>query len=161
MKVKGITIWEQYAEFIAIGIVAVVFVVYVVFQVSDDTNSVKIGSNTMSPGDVDEELKKKADSLNRRISSDAASPVEFEMPVLVEPRGRGDREFVVDTILGARDVQPIPELLQKQRVVHAVLGSIDVARETTLHGVLPVDVDAVEVVTSDELDATFGEEAAA
>ncbi len=80
MKVKGITIWEQYAEFIAIGIVAVVFVVYVVFQVSDDTNSVKIGSNTMSPGDVDEELKKKADSLNRRISSDAASPVEFEMP---------------------------------------------------------------------------------
>ena len=80
MKVKGITIWEQYAEFIAIGVVAVVFIVYVVFQLSDGTNAIKIGSSTMTPGTVDAELQDKADALGRRISSDAAAPVDLEMP---------------------------------------------------------------------------------
>lgn len=80
MKVKGITIWEQYAEFIAIGVVAVVFIVYVVFQLSNDTNAVKVGGKTLGPGTVDAELQTKADALARRIQDDAASPVELEMP---------------------------------------------------------------------------------
>ena len=80
MKVKGITIWEQYAEFIAIGVVAVVFIVYVVFQLSDDTNAVKVGGKTLGPGTVDAELQTKADALARRIQDDAASPVELKMP---------------------------------------------------------------------------------
>ena len=80
MKVKGITIWEQYAEFIAIGIVAVVLVVYVVFQLSDDTNAVKVGGKTLGPDAVDAELQSKSESLARLIRDDAEAPVALEMP---------------------------------------------------------------------------------
>ncbi len=80
MKVKGITIWEQYAEFIAIGIVAVVLIVYVVFQLSDDTNAVKVGGKTLGPDAVDTELQAKSDSLAQRIRDDAEAPVALEMP---------------------------------------------------------------------------------
>ena len=80
MKVKGITIWEQYAEFIAIGVVALVFIVYVVFQLSDDANAVKVGGKTLGPDAVDVELQARADGLARRIQDDAPAPVELEMP---------------------------------------------------------------------------------
>tara|TARA_Y100000589_G_scaffold324010_1_gene359461 strand:- start:1130 stop:3109 length:1980 start_codon:yes stop_codon:yes gene_type:complete len=80
MKVKGITIWEQYAEFIAIGIVAVVLVVYVVFQLSDDTNAVNVGGKTLGPDAVDTELQAKSEALARRIRDDADAPVTLEMP---------------------------------------------------------------------------------
>ena len=80
MKVKGITIWEQYAEFIAIGIVAVVLVVYVVFQLSDDTNAVNVGGKTLGPDAVDAELQAKSEALARRIRDDADAPVTLEMP---------------------------------------------------------------------------------
>ena len=44
------------------------------------------------------------------------------------------------------------------RVVHAVLGTVDITGEPAFNRILPVDVDAVEVVVPDELDATLRED---
>lgn len=80
MKIKGITVWEQYAEFILFGAVAVVFALYLVTQFSSSTNAVRIDNVEMRPGEIDGKLAERADALNRRIRDDASTAVEIAMP---------------------------------------------------------------------------------
>jgi hypothetical protein len=80
MKIKGITVWEQYAEFILFGAVAVVFALYLVTQFSSSTNAVRIDNVEMRPGEIDGKLAERADALNRRIRDDASTAVEIATP---------------------------------------------------------------------------------
>ncbi|MCH2149694.1 MAG: hypothetical protein MK095_09695, partial [Phycisphaerales bacterium] len=80
MKIKGITVWEQYAEFILLGAVGVVFVIYLMSQFSSSTNAVRIDNVEMHPGEIDGKLSERAESLNRRIRDDAAPMVEIAAP---------------------------------------------------------------------------------
>ena len=55
-KVKGITIWEQFAEFILLGAVILIFVFYIFSQLSSSTNAVRIDGQDMNPGEIDAAL---------------------------------------------------------------------------------------------------------
>ena len=79
MKIKGITIWEQYAEFILLGAVGVVFCIYLVSQLSSSTNAVRIDNAEMTPSEIDDRLTDKAEALSRLLRDDAPIPSEISM----------------------------------------------------------------------------------
>ncbi|MCH2149990.1 MAG: hypothetical protein MK095_11210 [Phycisphaerales bacterium] len=82
MKIKGITVWEQYAEFILLGAVGVVFCIYLFSQFSSSTNAVRIDNTEMAPGEIDDRLTAKAEVLSRSLRDDAPIPsgISMEMP---------------------------------------------------------------------------------
>lgn len=86
MKIKGITIWEQYVEFFVLTIAAVVFVGFTVMQFIGDPNKVTQGLDSYSPGDVDQILLDEATRLSVGLEPGASSPVQFPAhePVLPE-----------------------------------------------------------------------------
>ena len=74
--------------------------------------------------------------------------LHLEVGDLLHARRRGDAQLVV-AVLAIRllkCVQLAPELLHQQRVVGLVLGAVHHSGVAAGHGVLPVDVDAVEHV---------------
>ncbi|MCH7547669.1 MAG: hypothetical protein IID30_14820 [Planctomycetes bacterium] len=86
MKIKGITIWEQYVEFFVLAIAAVVFVGFTVMQFIGDPNKITQGPDSYSPRDVDQILLYEATRLSAGLEPDAISPVLFAShePVLPE-----------------------------------------------------------------------------
>lgn len=77
MKIKGITIWEQYVELFVVAIAAVVFVGFTVMQFIGDPNKVTQGLESYSPGDVDQILLDEATRLSAGLEPGAISPVPF------------------------------------------------------------------------------------
>ncbi|MDG2423245.1 MAG: hypothetical protein P8M22_04635 [Phycisphaerales bacterium] len=73
MKTKGITIWEQRAEFFVIGIVLVVLVVYLVGQLSSP-NIKQVGSDQVGPGEWHEKLSDSATDIKRKQDSKDIHP---------------------------------------------------------------------------------------
>lgn len=103
-KVKGITIWEQFAEFILLGAVIVIFAFYIFSQLSSSTNAVRIDGQDMNPGEIDAALQDKADVLNRGIADDATPRVEIEQPPAKLPRFE---EMIASSIMPA-ETSPLP-----------------------------------------------------
>lgn len=64
MKTKGITIWEQRAEFFVLGIVLAVLVFYLVGQLTSP-NIKEVGADQVGPGDWHEKLSESASSIKR------------------------------------------------------------------------------------------------
>ncbi|MCZ6835227.1 MAG: hypothetical protein O7G85_05570 [Planctomycetota bacterium] len=84
MKIKGITIWEQYVEFFVLVLAAGVFVIFTALQFIGNPNAVTKGPDRYLPGTVDEILEEKANEFSGRLAEDAASPIDFDphTPVL-------------------------------------------------------------------------------
>lgn len=90
MKSKGITIWEQYLERFILGAAALFFVVFTALQFMSEPNSVE-GMGTLgkvSPGEVDNLLKSKADQIAQGLAPDAGPPLRLDdhVPLLDEFR---------------------------------------------------------------------------
>lgn len=77
MKIKGITIWEQYVEFFVLAIAAVVFVGFTAMQFIGDPNKITKGADSYSPGNVDQTLLDEANRVSAGLEPDARSPVQF------------------------------------------------------------------------------------
>lgn len=86
-KIKGITIWEQNAEFFALGIAAVALIAFAAMQFIGESNTVEVsGHGTLSPGNVDQRLIDEATRLNQMLSPDADPPIATPEPEPVHPR---------------------------------------------------------------------------
>lgn len=86
MKIKGITIWEQYVEFSVLAIAAVVFVGFTAMQFIGDPNKVKKGMDEFSPEEVDDILMEESVRIAAGMDADAGSQINFPPfePVLPE-----------------------------------------------------------------------------
>ena len=56
MKTKGITIWEKYAEYLVLGVVFVVLVIYIIGQITSP-NIKELAGEKIAPGDWHGKLK--------------------------------------------------------------------------------------------------------
>ena len=77
MKIKGITIWEPYVEFVVLAIAAAAFVGFTVMQFIGDPNKITQGPDSYSSRDVDQILLYEATRLSAGLEPDAISPVLF------------------------------------------------------------------------------------
>jgi hypothetical protein len=77
MKIKGITVWEQHVEKIALGVAALVLIGFAAMQFLGNPNEVKKGAVTFTPENVDEKLKEKAESIQRRLAPTAPPEINL------------------------------------------------------------------------------------
>ena len=77
MKTKGITIWEKYAEFIVLGAVLVVMVIYIIGQIASP-NVKELAGEQIAPGDWHGKLKDTAESIKRKQGSTTVPPTVEE-----------------------------------------------------------------------------------
>ncbi|MBG83254.1 MAG: hypothetical protein CMJ40_01765 [Phycisphaerae bacterium] len=70
MKTKGITIWEKYAEYLVLGIVFVVLVIYIIGQITSP-NIKELGREKIAPGDWHGKLKEMGDTIKADQDSKA------------------------------------------------------------------------------------------
>lgn len=98
-KIKGIPFWEQYLEFMVIGAVLVVLVLFVAMQFIGSGNVV----SNLKPSDVNEKLGAEARRLDAMLSPDAGSTTPSE------PALRYD-EFSQRLAASVGGAQPLPQL---------------------------------------------------
>lgn len=77
MKVKGITIWEQYVEFFVLVIAAVVFIGFTAMQFVGNPNEVSVNGNDYAPGNVDQTLQEVGELIAAGLAPEAPSPMNF------------------------------------------------------------------------------------
>ena len=65
MKTKGITIWEKYAEFLVLGVVFIVLVIYIIGQITSP-NIKELAGEKIAPGAWHEKLKETGDAINQK-----------------------------------------------------------------------------------------------
>ncbi len=80
MKTKGITIWEQYLEYIVLGVAIVVFLFFAARQFIGNPNAVEKTGEVYTPSNVDEKLLDKANALVPRLEPDSPSPIDLPEP---------------------------------------------------------------------------------
>ncbi len=86
MKMKGIPIWEQYLEFIVLGVAVIVFATLVAMQFIGNPNAVEDRTiGLIGPGDVDALLQKEADRLRPIFENNAPPQRVLEQPEPVLP----------------------------------------------------------------------------
>ncbi|MEM7228939.1 MAG: hypothetical protein AAF432_09005 [Planctomycetota bacterium] len=81
MKIKGISIWEQYLEYIVLLIAVVVCVALVVLQFIGNPNAATVGGDTYGPGDVDQAVADAAARVAPKLEPSARSPIDIPDPV--------------------------------------------------------------------------------
>lgn len=80
-RTKGITIWEQYVEFGVLGIVCVLFVLFVATQFVGQPNAVNIhGHGDIAPGEIDALLEDEAVRIGARLAPEAAPDRDIAPP---------------------------------------------------------------------------------
>lgn len=85
-KTKGITIWEQHAEYFALGIATLALIGFAAMQLIGSPNAVEVpGHGTVTPGNVDERLTDVAQRLDGRLSPNAGPDLEIGDPQPVLP----------------------------------------------------------------------------
>ena len=72
---KGITIWEQHVEKFVLGLVGLVLLGALFLLVTESPNSAKVGSETLTPGEVNQRILAKASELDMRLQSNSESEV--------------------------------------------------------------------------------------
>tara|TARA_B100001059_G_scaffold17056_1_gene14030 strand:+ start:1754 stop:3598 length:1845 start_codon:yes stop_codon:yes gene_type:complete len=65
MKTKGITIWEKYAEFLVLGVVFIVLVIYIIGQITSP-NIKELAGEKIAPGAWHEKLKETGDAIKQK-----------------------------------------------------------------------------------------------
>ena len=82
MKTKGITIWEQHAEKIVLGLAGLLFVALVAKQFIGNPNVVQRGGLQVGPTDIDQLLIDDAQQLLAKMDASAQAPVQLDEPIL-------------------------------------------------------------------------------
>ena len=118
MKTKGITIWEKYAEFLVLGVVFVVLVIYIIGQLASP-NIKEMAGEKIAPGDWHGKLKQTGGTIKDKQAKktvpssveDAINTGERTSSVTLEGfRGK------VATRVGPEDVAVLPEYQLVPRV---------------------------------------------
>ncbi len=81
MKTKGITVWEQHAEKIVLGLAGLLFVALVGKQFIGNPNVV----DQVGPADIDQLLIDEAEQLLALMDSSAQAPVQIDEQLLAAP----------------------------------------------------------------------------
>ncbi|MEE2906246.1 MAG: hypothetical protein VX527_00290, partial [Planctomycetota bacterium] len=121
MKTKGITIWEQRAEFFVIGIVLVVLVVYLVGQLSSP-NIEQVGRDNVGPGDWHGKLKETASDIKKKQdSTDIPPAVEAAIELGQQSSSVNLQQFrgKLMATVGPESPSPLPDY----RVVPQIAGA--------------------------------------
>lgn len=85
-KIKGITIWEQHAEYFALGIAGLALLGFVAWQFVGEPNAVNVsGHGKITPGDVDQRLVDAAQRLDGELNPSAPPRVNVGDPRPVLP----------------------------------------------------------------------------
>ena len=79
MKTKGISVWEQYIEYIVLAMAVLVFG-YFVWTTFSNQASVKNNNKVITTENVDGELIASANILSPKLDDSAPSPVEIVAP---------------------------------------------------------------------------------
>ncbi len=77
MKIKGITIWEQYVDRIVLAVAVLLFVGFTTMQFIGDPNATELSGRQVGPGEIDSVLREKAQDIASRMSS---SLVDVDVP---------------------------------------------------------------------------------
>jgi hypothetical protein len=86
-KIKGITIWEQKAEYFVLGITGIALLVFVGMQFVGNPNAAEVaGRGKIQPGEVDQLLVSEAERLQFMLSPEASPTVDIDLPEPVLPR---------------------------------------------------------------------------
>src|SRR4051812_36091405 len=127
---KVVAFLEKYAEWLALS-VACVFFLYMVYSyvISRDQLVVKVGNDTMSPGDVDPHVGETVNRLQQAIDSPATSDIVDQLKVkdssaeflalMGDKRPRADEQvtgFIVRPNPG-EDITPSPPGFEKIPIV--------------------------------------------
>ncbi|MHC4427626.1 MAG: hypothetical protein ACYS0D_03370 [Planctomycetota bacterium] len=80
MKTKGITIWEQHAEKILLGVAALVAIGLVARQFIGEPNAVSTSAGTVAPGEIDALLMRESQAYESRLADAAPAEVDIEAP---------------------------------------------------------------------------------
>ncbi|MBG81059.1 MAG: hypothetical protein CMJ39_10195 [Phycisphaerae bacterium] len=124
MKNKGITIWENRAEFFVLGAVAIVFVVYLIGQF-DSPNIREVDRQPVAPGEWHEKLKETAIQIKRDQESQTVPPaVESAIETGRKLSSVDLADFQAQMI--ARQGPETPSSIPGYRVVPAVSGDGEV-----------------------------------
>ena len=76
MKIKGIPIWEQHIEKLVLALAVLGFAAFAATQFIGNPNAVKQGSEEFTPGNVDEKLRAKAETIQRKLDPSAPSDID-------------------------------------------------------------------------------------
>ncbi|MCA9297071.1 MAG: hypothetical protein KC983_11150, partial [Phycisphaerales bacterium] len=79
-KIKGIPLWEQYLEYIVLGIAVLVCIALVTLQFIGNPNAAKVGGDTYAPSEVDRAVAEAADDVDDLLTPQAAAPVDIPDP---------------------------------------------------------------------------------
>ena len=93
MKVKGISAWEQYVEYVVVGIAIVVFL-WFGWKTYTDEVEVKVGKETLTAETIDEKLIDRADRIARGISDNANPRMDLQEPKPILQRYRDGRAAI-------------------------------------------------------------------
>src|SRR5690606_11514344 len=77
MKIKGITIWEQYVDRIVLAVAVLLFVGFTTMQFIGDPNATELSGRQVGPGEIDSVLREEAQDIASRMSS---SLVDVDVP---------------------------------------------------------------------------------
>lgn len=121
MKTKGITIWEQRAEFFVIGLVLVVLVVYLVGQLSSP-NIEQVGRDNVGPGDWHDKLKETASDIKKRQESQDIPPAVSDAIKLGQQSASVDLQEFRGKLMAAVGPEA-PSQLPGYRVVPKISGA--------------------------------------
>ena len=85
MKTKGITVWEQHAEKIVLGLSGLLFVALVAKQFIGNPNVIQQDGEQVGPADIDQLLIDEAEGLLALMDSSAQAPVQIDEQKLAAP----------------------------------------------------------------------------
>lgn len=85
-RIKGITVWEQYAEYFALGLATLALIVFGALQLIGEPNAVEIpGHGTVTPSNVDEKLVEAAQRIDAMLRPEASPRLEIGDPQPILP----------------------------------------------------------------------------
>ena len=117
-KVNSITVWERNAEYLVLGVVGLVVLLLIGWQVIGTSNSVTVANHgEVGPGEVDNLLRREAHRLQARLDPSADPVVEIPPPDAILERfaARLDQGVSPDQPLRIAQMFVAPETVERVR----------------------------------------------
>lgn len=146
MKMKGIPVWEQYLEFIVLGIAVLVFGGLVAMQFIGNPNAVEDPRRgVLGPGEIDEVLESEANRLRPHFETNAQPAIEIPSPDPVAP----EYEQRLASAVAPSDTLALPQLA----LAPTTTGTVIVTDVAFVEPQLPAPYDVIAQQYFDALPA--------
>ncbi|MEE8153517.1 MAG: hypothetical protein V3T53_00995 [Phycisphaerales bacterium] len=143
MKTKGITVWEQHAEKLVLGLAGLLFVGFTAIQFIGEPNAVQQGAIKITPGEVDGILTQEAEKLQMQMEPSAPAPIDLPDPIL----GTDDLLRSLNEPIGPRPTLALADA----KLLPEFRGRIDGSERTFYEPVVAAPNPIVATQTTDTL----------